>query len=59
LKSWAISPNKGRSRSRRDGEVFDAVEPLVTCGLEHRTLGQIDIIGVHETAERANYSWLE
>ena len=27
-------------------EVFDAVEHVVTCGLEHRTLGQIDAIGV-------------
>jgi hypothetical protein len=59
LKSWAISSNKGRSRSRRDGEVFDAVERLVTCGLEHRTLGRIDIIGVDETAGRVNCSWLE
>jgi hypothetical protein len=28
--------------------VFDAVEHVVTWGLEHRTLGQIDAIGVDE-----------
>ncbi len=30
------------------GKVFDAVEHVVTFGLEHRTLGQIDAIGVDE-----------
>jgi transposase len=30
------------------GKVFDAVEHVVTWGLEHRTLGQIDAIGVDE-----------
>ena len=30
-------------------KVFDAVEHIVTWGLEHRTLGQIDAIGVDET----------
>ena len=29
-------------------KVFDAVEHVVTWGLEHRTLGQIDAIGVDE-----------
>ena len=29
-------------------KVFDAVEHVVTFGLEHRTLGQIDTIGVDE-----------
>ena len=29
-------------------KVFDAVEHVVTRGLEHRTLGQIDAIGVDE-----------
>src|SRR5215475_2696357 len=29
-------------------KVFDAVEHLVTFGLEHRVLGQIDAIGVDE-----------
>ena len=29
-------------------KVFDAVEHIVTWGLEHRTLGQIDAIGVDE-----------
>jgi hypothetical protein len=29
-------------------KVFDAVEHVVTFGLEHRTLGQIDAIGVDE-----------
>ena len=31
------------------GKVFDAVEHVVTYGLEHRHLGQIDAIGVDET----------
>src|SRR5271169_5817289 len=30
-------------------KVLDAVEHVVTWGLEHRTLGQIDAIGVDET----------
>jgi hypothetical protein len=30
------------------GKVFDAVEHVVTWGLEHRTVGQIDAIGVDE-----------
>ena len=29
-------------------KVFDAVAHVVTWGLEHRTLGQIDAIGVDE-----------
>jgi len=29
-------------------KVFDAVEHVVTWGLEHRALGQIDAIGVDE-----------
>ena len=29
-------------------KVFDAVEHVVTFGLEHRVLGQIDAIGVDE-----------
>jgi len=29
-------------------KVFDAVEYVVAWGLEHRTLGQIDAIGVDE-----------
>jgi hypothetical protein len=30
-------------------KVFDAVEHVVTWGLEHRTLDQIDAIGVGES----------
>ena len=30
------------------GKVFDAVEHVVTFGLEHRALGKIDAIGVDE-----------
>jgi len=29
-------------------KVFDAVEHVVTWGMQHRTLGQIDAIGVDE-----------
>jgi transposase len=29
-------------------KVFDAVEHVVTCGLEHRVLGRIDAIGVDD-----------
>ena len=34
-------------------KVFDAVEHVVTFGLEHRTLGQIDAIGVDESTPKA------
>jgi hypothetical protein len=43
----------GRKRRRRFGlpgiRFFDAVDHVVSWGLEHRMLGQIDAIGVDET----------
>ena len=50
----------------RDGEafrtswdkVFDAVEHVVTWGLEHRTLGEIDAIGVDEMQYSKGHKYL-
>jgi transposase len=39
-------------------KVFDAVEHVVAWGLEHRTLGQIDAIGVDETQYAKGYKYL-
>jgi transposase len=39
-------------------KVFDAVEPVVTYGLEHRTLGQIDAIGVDEIQYAKGHKYL-
>ena len=39
-------------------KVFDAVEPVVTWGLEHRTLGQIDAIGVDEIQYSKGHKYL-
>ena len=39
-------------------KVFDAVEHVVTCGLEHRTLGQIDAIGVDEIQYAKGHKYL-
>jgi transposase len=38
--------------------VFDAVEHVVTWGLEHRTLGQIDAIGVDEIQYSKGHKYL-
>jgi len=38
--------------------VFDAVEHVVTWGLEHRTLGQIDPIGVDEIPYSKGHKYL-
>jgi hypothetical protein len=38
----------GRGIPHFMGKVFDAVEYVVTFGLEHRVFGQIDAIGVDE-----------
>jgi len=38
--------------------VFDAVEHVVTWGLEHRTLGQIDAIGVDEIQYAKGHKYL-
>jgi len=39
-------------------KVFDAVEHVVTCGLEHRLLGQIDAIGVDEIQYAKGHKYL-
>jgi transposase len=39
-------------------KVFDAVEHVVTWGLEHRTLGQIDAIGVDESQYSKGHKFL-
>lgn len=39
-------------------KVFDAVEYVVTFGLEHRTLGQIDAIGVDEIQYAKGHKYL-
>jgi transposase len=40
------------------GKVFGAVEHVVTWGLEHRTLGQIDAIGVDEIQYSKGHKYL-
>ena len=39
-------------------KVFDAVEHVVTFGLEHRVLGQIDAIGVDEIQYAKGHKYL-
>jgi transposase len=39
-------------------KVFDAVEHVITFGLEHRTLGQIDAIGVDEIQYSKGHKYL-
>ena len=39
-------------------KAFDAVEHVVTWGLEHRTLGQIDAIGVDEIQYSKGHKYL-
>src|SRR5690349_24732920 len=39
-------------------KVFDAVQHVVTWGLEHRTLGQIDAIGVDEIQYAKGHRYL-
>lgn len=39
-------------------KVFDAVEHVVTWGLEHRTLGQIDAIGAEEIQYSKGHKYL-
>ena len=38
--------------------MFDAVEHVVTWGLEHRTLGQVDAIGVDEIQYAEGHKYL-
>ena len=40
------------------GQVFDAVEHVVKWGLEHRTLGQIDAIGVDKIQYAKGHKYL-
>jgi transposase len=39
-------------------KVFDAVEYVVTFGLEHRVLGQIDAIGMDEIQHAKGHKYL-
>jgi len=43
---------------RTSWKVFDAVEHVVTFGLEHRVLGQIDAIGVDEIQYAKGHKYL-
>ncbi len=51
---------EGNRRSIRTSweKVFDAVEHVVTYGLEHRCLGQIDAIGVDEIQYAKGHKYL-
>jgi transposase len=48
LGAQTVVEGNGRGVPHFMGKVFDAVEHVVTFGLEHRVLGQIDAIGVDE-----------
>jgi len=52
----ALSPSKKFPGATAN--VFDAVEHIVTWGLEHRTLGQIDAIGVDEIQYSKGHKYL-
>ncbi len=52
----ALSPSKKFPGATAN--VFDAVEHVVTWGLEHRTLGQIDAIGVDEIQYSKGHKYL-
>ena len=53
-------PGRKRPKSFRTSwdKVFDAVEHVVTFGLEHRVLGQIDAIGVDEIQYAKGHKYL-
>jgi len=53
--SWNETAEAFRTSSDK---VFDAVEHVVTWGLEHRTLGQIDAIGVDEIRYSKGHKYL-
>ena len=53
--SWKETAEAFRTSWER---VFDAVEHVVTWGLEHRTLGQIDAIGVDEIQYSKGHKYL-
>jgi transposase len=48
----------GRSLPHVLGQVFDAVEHVVTWGLEHRKLGRIDALGVDEIQYAKSHKYL-
>lgn len=53
--SWKVTAQAFRTSWDK---VFDAVEHVVTWGLEHRTLGQIDAIGVDEIQYAKGHKYL-
>jgi transposase len=53
--SWKVTAEAFRTSWDK---VFDAVEHVVTWGLEHRTLGQIDAIGVDEIQYSKGHKYL-
>src|SRR5262249_38333737 len=53
--SWKETAQAFRTSCEK---VFDAVEYVVTRGLEHRTLGQIDAIGVDEIQYAKGHKYL-
>jgi transposase len=61
LARWALrlswKETTAAIRTSRE-KVFDAVEHVVTWGLEHRTLGQIDAIGVDEIQYAKGHKYL-
>jgi len=61
LASWArrLSWKETAAAFRTSWDkVFDAVEPVVTWGLEDRTVGQIDAIGVDEIQYSKGHKYL-
>ena len=54
----AFLEGNGRGVSHFLGQGFDAVEHVVTWGLEHRELGQIDAIGVDEIQYAKGHKYL-
>ena len=58
LGAQAFLEGNGQRLSHFLGKVFDAVEHIVTWGLEHRTLSQIDAIGVDEIQYAKGHKYL-
>ena len=60
LARWArrLSWKETAEAFRTSWEVFDAVEYVVTFGLEHRVFGQIDAIGVDEIQYAKGHKYL-
>jgi hypothetical protein len=53
-----VLEGNGRGLSHLMEKVFDAVEYVVTFGLEHRVLGQIDAIGMDEIQHAKGHKYL-